>query len=283
MNFEQRKFSWRHIRNITSTELPTSEDQYKKKFKDWYKKGLLPPKKRQRERIGTGTPKAIKACSSLRNGHVAPWSGSSPEENMISTSADDTDFKREDTQLVHIERQIDNLTVSEQPQQEYILQLNNLWDAHFDAEFGDAKLVDVQAAVESMIQFLVDISATDPDLWKTTTRPGDRGLLHLVSARIWRCYPTDEWLFRGLDYVTSIVPLPIEHEEEWRAFQDRTAMGPGLSDAAQRLHEPEQKSDTGSMFIDSAQDWQKLERRKTNFGDVLMYCVSDPYPSRSWT
>ncbi|KAJ4384636.1 hypothetical protein N0V86_000236 [Didymella sp. IMI 355093] len=139
-----------------------TEDQYKKKFKDWYKKGLLPPKKRQREGIRRETQKVIKACSSLRNGHIAPWSGSSPEESIVSTSAIDTGLKREDTQLVHIERQIDNLTVSEQPQQDYILQLNNLWDAHFDAEFGDAKLIDIQAAVESMIQFL---ATEDSFIW----------------------------------------------------------------------------------------------------------------------
>lgn len=158
-------------------------------------------------------------------------------------------------QLMSIQKQIDNLAVSWQPQDEYIQQLSNLWDAHFDAESGNAELVDVQDAVQSMIEFLVDIPATDPDLFTVATRPGDRGLLHLVSARIRHHYPKDDWLFQGLDYVTSVLPLPIECEDEWRTYQNRT--------------------DTIPIFSGSTQEWQKPERRRTNFGDTMVLCVSN--------
>ena len=191
------------------------EDQYKKKFQEWYKDEILLPKNKKRRREGTprGPSKRIKAASSLKDGCITPWSPRRREKSATTPLADQVGVKEEDKQLITLEERIEKLSFSHLPQQEYMQQLENLWDVHFDAEFGKAALIDVQDAVESMIDFLVTISFTDPGMSTVATRPGDRGLLHLVSARIWRRYPKDDWLCEGLSYVTAVVPLTTEQED----------------------------------------------------------------------
>ncbi|KAF3053415.1 hypothetical protein E8E11_004533 [Didymella keratinophila] len=166
-----------------------TEDQYKKKFREWYKSDILLPKKRKREDTSRGTSKRTKAASSLKDGCLTPWSPRRLEESATTPPADHFDVKEEDKQLMTLEERIGKLNFSQLPQQEYMQQLGNLWDVHFDAKFGKAELVDVQDAVEN---------------WKV----------------------------------------------------------------------PEQRNEAVSIFIDSAQDWQKEERRKTNFGDILLYCCN---------
>jgi hypothetical protein len=55
--------------------------------------------------------------------------------------------------------------------------LSDLWDTYFDAQYGHADQIQVGEELSKMIEFLIEITATDGSLTTVATRPGDLRLL----------------------------------------------------------------------------------------------------------
>ncbi|KAF2117959.1 hypothetical protein BDV96DRAFT_644294 [Lophiotrema nucula] len=213
-----------------------TEDQYKKKFNDWYDQGKLHRKNRRRgERSQRVKPQHLENGNILRDivvesHHNLPTPSPTPEndENMalVGPVNKSSSPSNPGTPVPMQGQLVPQYVASEEHRRhEFRRLLGDLWDTYFEAEFGQASHVEVGEAVRNMIEFILDVAATDPSLSTVETLSGDLALLRRVAALIRHHYPNDEDLWGKLVAAVSPVPVRTLHlgrfGDEWRFFYDR--------------------------------------------------------------
>lgn len=172
--------------------IKSRKDQYKKKFGEWYNKGMLPAKKRRKiawalengegvnELKDDGTSED--AVVEVEHRITTPVStlGHDPAKSMsLSPSKITTEGQDERSQVHAIDIQSSDLTTPRQ--RRFYRLLTDLWDKYFDAEFGDADHITIGEAVSNMAEFLVEVTAEDPELTTAITQAGDKAILCRVG------------------------------------------------------------------------------------------------------
>lgn len=187
----------------------SSENQYKRKFNEWYSKGMLPRKKRRKivQQAMTGederdlelesepgvastralgyTVRAVAEDSIGDTGDLRGLFGEDPQSQLVRhTSSSGTANPNPETGL-----EPTKISSAQHTQQHQFKQLlADLWDAYFDVGFeGDAE-VTVADAVRAMGEFIIEESAK-PDLSAVTDCAGDVDLMRIVSGLLCPEFP----------------------------------------------------------------------------------------------
>ncbi|KAJ4301798.1 hypothetical protein N0V90_003892 [Kalmusia sp. IMI 367209] len=211
-----------------------TKDQYKKKFREWYKRDMLPPKKRRK---GDGASSSEEKPNELENmdttngavvdaDHRLPTPPSPPDheetmavikEGALFANVDESYRPRSSTLGTPCQNKFHDL-------------LSNLWNTYFDAEFGHADQITVGEAVRNMVEFILEVAATDPELSTITTHSGDTALLRRVAGLIRTRYPHEEAMWRRLEFAVSPDHSKSQQqrtrmtEDEWEEYYKNSAV-----------------------------------------------------------
>lgn len=196
---------------------------------------MLPPKKQKRGELAREKPKELEDCAGTQeavirrcNGLPTPVSSPQHDENIESIEygippnsgsavlLKDTGSQTDMSHIGEIETGFKRRSsvLGTEPQNEYHRLLSELWDTYFDAEFGHTDFVDVGEAVRNMVDFLLDIAVTDPDLSSITTHQGDIELLNVFATKVRCSCIVDKHISRDLDAITSVIPLYCQASED---------------------------------------------------------------------
>lgn len=99
-------------------------------------------------------------------------------------------------------------------QREFTRLLGDLWDAYFDVRFEHVDYVAVGDAISAMIEFLVDVSVTDPHLESIAVRPGDLLLVRKVNGLLcshFRKMPSELGAILDMCHVPRVKKLHSPH------------------------------------------------------------------------
>ena len=89
--------------------------------------------------------------------------------------------------------------------------LSELWDTYFNAEYGDASEIEVREAIRNIIEFIVEVMATESGLDDVINHPGDLGLVHKALTLAVAKYPTLARLLDNLYLAPTIYSRPADH------------------------------------------------------------------------
>ncbi|KAF2032063.1 hypothetical protein EK21DRAFT_87446 [Setomelanomma holmii] len=224
-------------------------DQYKKKFKYWYKRGLLPQKKRRKAQIlHDPAPKELeddeKQYAIVDTDHKLPTPAPTPGHGEGSTHAGHVielgTYPAEDAQGFTPEWYVPPRNAAKMPvlesqalrtprQAEFHHLLSDLWDTVFDAEFGHADKITVGEALSNMIEFIIAVSAPVETASTVATRQGDLKLLWRVLSTIRNRWPDDESLLATLEAAVFPAGQQRTHEEAHPQMSQAQSRTPFLS------------------------------------------------------
>ncbi|KAL1610508.1 hypothetical protein SLS60_002177 [Paraconiothyrium brasiliense] len=221
-----------------------TKDQYKKKFNEWYKKGMLPPKKRKTddrtlkdgERVDGLEDGNTAGGKAVQNEHRLPTAVSTPGHDdprlvRLSPLKPATRWKDEHNQLRTATGPPFSLGTARQKVFQSLL--SDLWDAYFDAELGETEQVTIGEAVRNMVEFLVEVTCTDPELTTAITHAGDKALLYRVGCYLRPHCSHNEALLEQLEWAINRPQEQLSIPEEWpynnssRPTLDDLLRGPG--------------------------------------------------------